>query len=732
MEIKNFTPRLYQETILDSCSKKNTLVVLPTGLGKTKLAILVAVKRANQFPSTKILFLTPTKPLAAQIKKEFQSCTDVLPEEIVLFTGELEPEKRAVMIGKAKVIISTPQTVSNDVVNGRINLEDFSLLVLDEAHRCMKDYAYTWLCKNYMKKARYPRIIGLTASPGADTKTITDLCKNAFIEEIEIRTDQDPDVKPYVQELRVEWIKVDLPGEFKEVQNFLHLAYKEKIGAVKSFGIVNKSEFSKKELLSLMASLQGRLARGERDFQVMRAISLLAEVLKIEHAIELLETQGAEAMHTYVEKLFYEAEKTKVKAVKNLAKDLNMRSALVQVKHLLEKKIEHPKLTALKKVVGEEIKKNPNLKIIVFNQYRESGRMIEGELNKIEGVKAKVFVGQAKETGLSQKEQLVLIEEFSGNLMNCIVSTSIGEEGLDIPKVDLVIFFEPIPSAIRSIQRRGRTARNEKGRVLMLMTKNTRDEAYHWVAFHKERNMYRVLDELKKKLTLPALESQPTLADYTTIEEPLKVYADSREANSIVIKELVNQGIKVTTKVLDVADYIISDKVAIERKTVGDFLASMIDKRLLQQLKDLRSNFEKPLIILEGEEDIYSLRKIHPNAIRGMLATITVSYAIPMVRTQNGIDTALLIKAIAKREQDTSVKEFSLRVERKPLTTREQQEFVVESFPGVGPVIAKSLLKELKSVRVIVNASEEELKRVENLGEKKAREIKELVDAIYD
>lgn len=730
MEIKNFTPRLYQERILDSCLKKNTLVVLPTGLGKTKIGILAAVERMRMFPSTKALFLTPTKPLAAQIQREFKECTDINEKEVVLCTGEVDPEEREKQLQNARVVVSTPQTVSNDVVNGKIRLEEFSLLVLDEAHRCVKEYAYTWLCKSYMKTAKYPRVVGLTASPGADNETISQVCKNAFVEDIEVRSEEDEDVKPYVQEVDIEWIKVDLPSEFKAVQEVLSGVYNEKMNAIRKLGMIGSNSLSKKEMLGVLASFQGRLGRGDKDFRVMRAVSLLAEALKVEHALEMLETQGCEALCSYLENLFAEAERTKVRAVKMLARDANMLVALVKARELVEKKVEHPKVSVLKQIVKNEVEKDLRVKIIIFNQYRDSAKKIEGELNKIEGVVASVFVGQAKKrgTGLSQKEQMLLLKQFGEGKVNCIVSTSIGEEGLDIPKVDLVVFFEPIPSAIRSIQRRGRTARTERGRVVVLMTRNTRDEAYHWVAVHKERNMHRVIQELKKKLVFQPGEKQGSLLSFN--EEQIKVVVDARE--SAMIKELASQGLSVEAKSLDVADIVVSERVGIERKTVEDFLASMIDKRLMQQVRELRKNFERPLLVLEGEEDIYALRKIHPNAIRGMLAAIAVSYAVPIIRTKNAVDTALLIKTIARREREEGEREFSVRVQKKPLTTKELQEFVVESLPGVGPVIAKNLLKDLKSVKSVVNASVEELKKVEGLGEKKAKEIREVLDELYD
>ncbi|MEK6952490.1 MAG: ERCC4 domain-containing protein, partial [Nanoarchaeota archaeon] len=320
---------------------------------------------------------------------------------------------------------------------------------------------------------------------------------------------------------------------------------------------------------------------------------------------------------------------------------------------------------------------------------------------------------------------------FTNNNYNVIVSSSVGEEGLDIPQVDLVIFYEPIPSAIRSIQRRGRTARLEKGRVIVLMTKNTRDEMYYWVSFHKEKRMNELLSKLKERLQGKLEKPQSTLKEFTD-EKKLKVFADSRERGSTILKELINLGLSVETKNLDVADYIISERVGIERKDVKDFVNSIIDKRLFSQIKNLKENFSNPLIILEGEEDIYSVRNIHPNAIRGMLATIAISFGIPIIRTKNQLDTAELIKVIAKREQDAESKDIGVRLEKKPLTTKEQQEFIIESLPGIGPSLAKSLLLEFKTVKSLINAEPEKIQKVDKMGPKKTEEIIRILNEFYE
>jgi len=278
VNIKNFKPRLYQETIMASCAKGNCLVILPTGLGKTKTAILAATERLNSYPKSKILFLTVTKPLAEQIFNEIKECIDLEEKDITLFTGSVAPKIREELWKNTIITVSTPQCIENDLINGRISLDEVSLLVADEAHNAVKDYSYTWLIKQYHKKSKFPRIIGLTASPGSDLERIQEVCKNLYIEEIEIRTDNDPDVKPYVQEIGMEWVKVELPPIFLDVQKFLQNFLKERIEKLKKWGILQRRDLkyvSKTDLLSLQAQIRGRVASGEKDFVLWNAISIL-------------------------------------------------------------------------------------------------------------------------------------------------------------------------------------------------------------------------------------------------------------------------------------------------------------------------------------------------------------------------------------------------------------------------------------------------------------------------
>ena len=733
--IKNFEPRLYQQTIFAKAAEKNVLVVLPTGMGKTNIFLMLAAQRLASYPNSKVLFIGPTKPLIEQYFGVFREHLEIDEGSMSIFTGNVSPQKRADLWKSSRVIFSTPQGLENDIINGKVNLEEVCLLGVDEAHRAVGEYSYVFLARQFMKLSKFPRIIALTASPGSDMEKIQEVCKNLFIEDIEIRTDDDPDVKPYVQEVQVDWVKVSLPKVLTDIQRFLLSFLMERFEKLKGWGVLKKTDLkfvTKSEILMLQMELRGRISKGDKDPITWNSISILAEIMKVYHALELLETQGISALHKYFEKLSMESRMQKTKAIVSVMSDYSFKSAMIKARILYEEKVEHPKLIELQKIVEKEAAANGAMKVMVFNQYRDNALDIAEKLNKIENVKARIFVGQQKKggMGLSQKEQKKMLEDFRAGLFNVLVATSIGEEGLDIPKVDLVIFYEPIPSAIRSIQRRGRTGRQDKGRVIILMAEGTRDEAYRWAAHHKEKKMYRNLESIKKKLGF-SLSSRTETPVTIFAEEKLKIFADYREKGSGVIRELAENNFIVSLEKLEYADYIVSSRCGVELKTVEDFVDSIIDGRLLEQVKNLKNNFEMPLIVIEGSQDIYSVRNVHHNSILGMMATIAVSYGIPLMQTRDFRETASLLQIIAKREQQESGKDFGMHANRKPATLKERQEYFVSALPGINLALSKPLLKHFKTIKNIVNASEQQLQDVEKIGPLKARQIKEVVEGEY-
>jgi len=470
-------------------------------MGKTLIALLLAQERLKLYPNSKILLLAPTRPLVEQhfhsFKKDF---IDSDRYEMHIFTGKINSEKRAEIWKKAQIIFSTPQCIHNDVEKGIITLNQVSLLIEDECHRCLKNYSYTYVSKEYKEQAVHERILGLTASPGSDKEKVKEICENLNIEAVEVRTRDSEDVSPYIQKLTYDLIKIEFPQELRDIRVLLKALYDKKIEELQNRKLIFK-QVTKITLLELQNKLRNMVIHGNKHFNILRGISICAQAIKIAHALELLETQTLETFVNYMNDMYNQAKEKKSKGVMQIVNSNYFQDAYLLSTKLYEQGFEHPKLHKLKEIVQEEIKKNPNAKILIFSQYRDSVSKIKEEL-KAKGIKAEIFIGQAKKklTGLSQKEQQLVLHKFKQGEINALIATSIGEEGLDIPEVNLVIFYEPIPSAIRKIQRAGRTARLKPGKLIILMTQGTRDEMYHWASYHKERKMYSILDQVKNDL----------------------------------------------------------------------------------------------------------------------------------------------------------------------------------------------------------------------------------------
>ncbi|MDO8516756.1 MAG: helicase-related protein, partial [Nanoarchaeota archaeon] len=247
--------------------------------------------------------------------------------------------------------------------------------------------------------------------------------------------------------------------------------------------------------------------------------SACASAIKLQHALELLETQTLEGFETYLRKMKKEAENQKSKGIQKLVKKEEFNFVFLRTNELIGKGFEHPKLSKIIELIEIEKIHDEKVRIIIFTQFRETASIISKALNKISGVKTKVFVGQAKKissetgetTGLNQKEQQDIIQDFADGKINVLVATSIGEEGLDIPEVNEVIFYEPVPSAIRKIQRAGRTARLIKGKLTILVTKNTRDESFFWAAHNKEKKMYSAINSIKEEMKNKELKNSENI-----------------------------------------------------------------------------------------------------------------------------------------------------------------------------------------------------------------------------
>ncbi len=219
--------RQYQDNIFASIYGQDALVVLPTGLGKTIVAILQAAERLTSLPESKVVLLAPTKPLAAQHQKTFEELMNFAHEQLVLFTGSTPPARRVKLWEGAKIAFMTPQVLQNDLKYNRYTLADVSLLVFDEAHHAVGEYAYTALATEYFQQAKIPRVLGITASPGGTREKIQEVARNLHVTRVEIRTEQSPDVKPYVHPIKVEQRPVELPPAFLKILTLLENELKE-------------------------------------------------------------------------------------------------------------------------------------------------------------------------------------------------------------------------------------------------------------------------------------------------------------------------------------------------------------------------------------------------------------------------------------------------------------------------------------------------------------------------
>lgn len=504
--------RKYQVELTKSCLSKNSLVVLPTALGKTIIAILAAVKYIEKYKGSKILVLSPTKPLVMQ---HFETFTDFLTSDInmSMLIGHLKPIKRALLINESSIIFSTPQIIKNDILRGSIELRDFSLIVFDEAHKARKSYAYTFIAESYMKTGKKPHILGLTASPGKDPEFINNLIQKLYIERICFKTEDDIDVKDYIFPIELFVEKIDLSMEIVEIQVLLKTAVQEIIDYFIGEGILPvKNYYSKVDFIRLNYDFRLFDIYGE-DYDdyyfpnvptvlkhkpnkkfvfISKAISGIYYL----HMQEILTTQTPKLFTNYVNRLKLKSE-SGLKSVNRILNSKYFKKFINDQLDVLEN-LDSPKISTVLDIIQTQFAEKSSSKIIIFTQYRDMASILLEKIKNLgnPNIIPCRFVGQSSkpgDRGLTQDMQREIIGNFKKAGITVLIATSIAEEGLDIPSVDSIIFYEPVPSEIRLIQRRGRTGRHAPGKCYIICANDTLDEIYLNVAFRKEKRMKQTL-----------------------------------------------------------------------------------------------------------------------------------------------------------------------------------------------------------------------------------------------
>ncbi|MFB6084336.1 MAG: DEAD/DEAH box helicase [Halorientalis sp.] len=837
--------RRYQVELAEAAAADHTLVCLPTGLGKTTVSLLVTADRLHDVGG-KALFLAPTKPLVTQHAEFYREALAIPDEEIVVFTGEVSPDDRDALWDDARVVIATPQVVENDLVGNRISLAEVTHLTFDECHRASGDYAYNYIAERYHADAADPLVTAMSASPGGDEEAILQVCENLGLREVEVMTEDDADVAEYTHETDLTWERVELPAEVIEIRDALKEVISDRLGKLEELGVTNKTspDLSETDLVEIQSKLRELMDNDQSEGY--EGMSYHAEIRKLNTAVNYVETQSVESLRRYFERLKQAARASGAsKADQRLVSDPKVREAMRRAEDYDDL---HPKFRQARILLAQTLGLDGGERVIVFTESRDTAETLVEFLG--EHFETRKFVGQSDtegSEGMTQTEQQETLDAFRNGEFEVLVSTSVAEEGLDVPEVDLVLFYEPVPTAIRSIQRKGRTGRQTEGRVVVLLAEDTRDEAYFWKSRNDEKRMERELRELKSvagEIESELVEDR-TLEDYADGDggggtadtsaggdetrgpsdeddaagetdgddgsdratagqtsgqsglsafaadgtdraaggetegpgesvdgdgpaggdetegsagvagdggddgdageegvvaeaepdgETVEIVADQREMDATVARDLsTRDGVETRLETLAVGDYVLSDRVVVERKTVGDFLDTLTggDRSMFEQVGDAARHYARPVVIIEGG-GLYGERNVHPNAVRGALSSLAVDFGASVLRTDGEDDTADLLEVIATREQEQADREVSVHGEKQSKTLAEQQEYVVAAIAEVGPVTARSLLDHFGSVEAVMTANEDALQDVDGVGAVTAERIREVVGSDYE
>ncbi|MDR3782825.1 MAG: helicase-related protein [Candidatus Nitrosotalea sp.] len=453
--------RDYQDNLAKQAISENCLIVLPTGLGKTTVALHVIAEFLSRGKGG-VLFLAPTRVLAHQHYEFLKN--NLLIDDVALVTGEdLLAKRKKLWINS--VICATPEIVKNDLDRQIVSPEQFSLVIFDEAHRTVGDYAYSGIAERFANTN--VRIIGMTATLPSEKQKAEEMIKILKIASIAQRNEESPDVSPYVQQTDTQWIVVDLPPEMKEIQTLIKATIDSRYSELKKLGLNLSGNRSMSELLRV------------REFvirQNRRAAKPLFTAIRLIHALNVFESHGITSFLRFCER----TQEKKGVGIRDLFEnDMNFGKAVRLAKEAQAKGIEHSKMEKLKEVLLGI----PG-KALVFTSYRDSVDVIHQKLNEM-GISAGFLIGKAGETGLKQKKQIETIQKFRDGEYKVLIATRVGEEGLDISEVNLVVFFDNVPSSIRYVQRKGRTGRKDYGKLIVLIAKDTTDETYYWIGKRK-------------------------------------------------------------------------------------------------------------------------------------------------------------------------------------------------------------------------------------------------------
>ncbi|EHH27849.1 hypothetical protein EGK_18153 [Macaca mulatta] len=526
----NCPVRDYQLHISRAALFCNTLVCLPTGLGKTFIAAVVMYNFYRWFPSGKVVFMAPTKPLVTQ---QIEACYQVMgipQSHMAEMTGSTQAFTRKEIWCSKRVLFLTPQVMVNDLSRGACPAAEIKCLVIDEAHKALGNYAYCQVVRELVKYTNHFRILALSATPGSDIKAVQQVITNLLIGQIELRSEDSPDILAYSYERKIEKLIVPLGEELAAIQktyiqileSFAHSLIQRNVlmrrdipNLTKYQIILARDQFRKNPSPNIVGIQQGVI---EGEFAI--CISLY-------HGYELLQQMGMRSLYFFLCGIM-DGTKGMTRSKNELGRNEDFMklynhlecmfahtrstsadsvSAIQQAGDKNKKFVySHPKLKKLEEVVIEHFKswnaentsekKRDETRVMIFSSFRDSVQEIAEMLSQHQPIiRVMTFVGHAsgKSTkGFTQKEQLEVKSYFKNG-------TCVGEEGLDIGEVDLIICFDSQKSPIRLVQRMGRTGRKRQGRIVVILSEGREERIYNQSQSNK-RNICKAISSNRQVL----------------------------------------------------------------------------------------------------------------------------------------------------------------------------------------------------------------------------------------
>ncbi|PSN63448.1 P-loop containing nucleoside triphosphate hydrolase protein [Corynespora cassiicola Philippines] len=481
--------RDYQFNIVARGLYHNLLVALPTGLGKTFIAATIMLNWFRWTTDAQIIFVAPTKPLVAQQIEACFKIAGIPRSQTTMLIGGVKQALRAEEWINKRVFFMTPQTLHLDLKAGYADPKRVVLLVVDEAHRATGAYAYVEVVKFIRRFNPSFRVLALTATPGADVEAVQKVIDGLDIAKIEIRTENSIDIQEYVHQRTIEKKVLHNNDEMDMCMELYRAALKgpvNKLAGLNAFWSKDPVDVTPYGCTKARQKWMLESGRGAAQGIKWMVNNLFTILGSISQGMELLKYHSIGPFYQKLVEFRNSQEEGNNKVKKEICENKEFKKMMDRLKAWVsdENFVGHPKLEYLQEVILHHfVNAGEGTRIMVFAHFRDSAEEIVRVLKRHQPmIKPRVFVGQSNaknSEGMGQKEQLAVIEKFKAGEYNTLIATSVGEEGLDIGEVDLIICYDSKASPIRMLQRMGRTGRKREGKIIMLQMagKEERDAA---------------------------------------------------------------------------------------------------------------------------------------------------------------------------------------------------------------------------------------------------------------